>query len=158
MDDKRPGWYARAVRDEEHPGTWTMLGRAVRRRCPRCGAKGWFRMWVRRTGPRCPGCGMLIERHEGFILGSISLNTVATFGLLAVVIVGGFVLSYPDIAVVPMLLVGAVVALCAPVVLFPISVTVWAAADLRMRPLEPVEVAEALTAVAAAGRVTAPPP
>ena len=45
-----------------------------------------------------------------------------------------------------------------PVVLFPISVTVWAAVDLIARPVETVEAAEALTAAAAAGRVDAPPP
>ena len=101
---------------------------------------------------------MLVERHEGFMLGSISLNTIGTFALLAVVIVVGFVASYPDIAVVPMLVAGVAVALVAPVILFPVSVTTWAAADLLMRPMEPVEVAEALTAVAAAGRVDGTPP
>jgi uncharacterized protein (DUF983 family) len=135
-----------------------MLLRGLTRHCPRCGGGGWFRHWLRRTGERCPRCGVRIERHEGFQLGSITLNTIAVFGMLAVVIVVGFVLSYPDIAVVPMLVVGGVIAIVGPIVLFPISVTTWAAVDLLMRPLEPVEVAEALTAEAATGRVGGSPP
>ena len=150
--------YAWAVIAGPETSRWRIVGRALRRRCPRCGSSGWFRMWLRRTGERCPVCGIKVERHEGFMLGSLALNTIVTFFLLMVVIVVGFVLSYPHIAVAPILAVGVVVAIVVPVVLFPISVTVWAAVDLIARPVETVEAAEALTAAAAAGRVDAPPP
>ena len=50
-----------------------MLGRALLKRCPLCGAgklfTGWFRM-----KERCPGCGYLFEREEGFFLGAYVIN------------------------------------------------------------------------------------
>jgi ribosomal protein S27AE len=69
----------------------TMLGRALRLRCPRCGEGilflGWFHM-----RSRCDWCGLIYEREPGFFLGSIYVNygltamltTVAYVGLIAV--------------------------------------------------------------------------
>lgn len=65
QDDEPPS----AVR----PMPETLLLRALRLRCPRCGCgrlfKGWFRMNI-----RCPVCDFLIERSSGYYLGSIYVN------------------------------------------------------------------------------------
>jgi uncharacterized protein (DUF983 family) len=119
-----------------------MLGRALLRRCPRCGGKGWFRGWFTKT-ERCRTCGYRYERQPGFLVGALTINTIVTFGLLAVVLVVGIVLSYPDIALVPILVAAAVVTVLVPIVGYPFSYTIWAAVDLAMRPLEPDEVADA---------------
>jgi len=71
------------------------------------------------------------------------MNTIVTFGLLAVVLLVGSILSYPDIAVVPMLIAAGLVAVLVPVVFYPFSYTIWAAIDLTMRPLDPAEAADA---------------
>ena len=49
----------------------------------------------------------------------------------------GVVLTLPDIAVVPLLLILGVGAIVLPVVVYPVSYTVWQAVDLAMRPPEP---------------------
>ena len=110
--------------------------------CPRCGGRGWFRRWFRRQ-ERCPTCGYRAERQDGFMLGAMTMNVIVTFFLLAVDIVVGTVVTYPDIAAVPMVVVGLVVAVVWPVFFYPMTYTLWAAVDLLMHPLEPPELADA---------------
>ena len=74
---------------------------------------------------------------------------MATFLLLGVVFAAGFFLSYPGVAVVPMLVAGGVVVLILPVAFYPLSYTVWAAIDLIMRPLDAGEEADAMVALMA---------
>ena len=74
----------------------------------------------------------------------------ATFGLLIIVGLGGILATYPDIAVIPITIACAAVAVVVPIVFYPISYTVWAAIDLAMRPLEPSEIAEAVAPRSAA--------
>jgi hypothetical protein len=43
--------------------------------CPNCGGRTLFqRGSIFRLNERCPGCGLRLERDEGFFLGSMSLN------------------------------------------------------------------------------------
>ena len=98
--------------------------------------------WFRRL-ERCRTCGYLVQRQSGFSLGAITMNIIVTFFLLAVVLAVGIVATYPDLPVGPMTAIGLAVALVAPIVLFPVSQTTWAALDLAMHPLEPVERADA---------------
>jgi uncharacterized protein (DUF983 family) len=123
-------------------GFWSMLGRALLLRCPRCGGRGWIKAWFKRY-ERCPTCGYRYERQPGFMLGAVTMNTVVTFGLLAGVLLIGSILSYPDIAVGPILVCSAIVAVVVPIVFYPFSYTIWAAVDLAMRPLDRTEVADA---------------
>ena len=44
-------------------------------------------------------------------------------------------LTWPDIAVVPMLVVLGAAAVILPVVLYPVSYTMWQALDIAMRPV-----------------------
>ncbi len=119
-----------------------MLARALLLRCPRCGGKGWVRGWFGKDD-RCRTCGYRYERQPGFLLGAVTINTIVTFGLLAAVLLVGTILSYPDIAVAPMLAASAAVAILVPIIFYPFSYTVWAAVDLAMRPLDPSEKADA---------------
>ena len=77
------------------------------------------------------------------MLGAVTINTIVTFGLLAAVLLVGTILSYPDIAVVPMLIASGAVAILVPIIFYPFSYTVWAAVDLAMRPLDAAEQADA---------------
>jgi uncharacterized protein (DUF983 family) len=115
-----------------------MAGRALLLRCPVCGAGHLFSRWTRMV-PVCPRCALRFERAEGHWLGYLGLNTIVSFTLLFVVLVVGFVLSYPEFDVVPLLVAGVLVAVAFPVVFLPWSRTLWTAIDLRMRPLEPGE-------------------
>lgn len=127
-----------------------MLWRGLLRRCPRCGSfRAWFRGWWKMAA-RCRSCGYGYERQPGFSLGAATINTIVTFGLIAVVMAVGFVTTYPDTSPGPILLVALPVAVVVPIVFYPVSYTVWAAVDLAMRPMEPHEIAEASAALAAA--------
>jgi uncharacterized protein (DUF983 family) len=126
-----------------------MVLRALLLRCPWCGGRGWTTGLLSRTD-RCRTCGYKYERQPGFSLGATTMNTVVTFGLLAVVLVVGVVVTYPDVPTVPLMAVAVAVTAITPVVFYPFSYTLWAAVDLFMRPLEPAERADA--AVHAGGR------
>jgi uncharacterized protein (DUF983 family) len=57
----------------------TMLGRAWRLRCPRCGRGKLFANWIRMPA-ECEACRLRFEREPGYFLGSIYIN----YGLTAV--------------------------------------------------------------------------
>jgi len=117
------------------PPPGTLLWRAARLRCPVCGAGRLFRRWVQLVD-RCPRCDFTFERRAGQFVGAVGINTIAVFGLLLVALVVGFVLTAPDIAVVPLLGVGLVITVLGPIVFYPFSKTFWTAIDLWMSPLE----------------------
>lgn len=65
------------------------------------------------------------------------MSAVVCLGLLVVGLTIGVVLTLPDVAVVPLLLILGVGAVVLPIVVYPLSYTVWQAVDLAMRPPEP---------------------
>jgi uncharacterized protein (DUF983 family) len=120
------------------PGFLLMLRRALALRCSVCGSGGLFRRWTHMV-ERCPRCGFLFERTEGQFIGAVGMNTIVTFGALLITLVIGFVVTSPDIAVVPVLVAGLAVAGLLPLIFYPFSKTTWIAIDLAMTPLEPGE-------------------
>jgi uncharacterized protein (DUF983 family) len=120
------------------PGFWTMTRRACTLRCCVCGSGKLFRHWTRMV-ERCPRCGYLFERADGQFIGAVGMNTIITFGLLLITLVVGFVVTSPDIAVMPLVVVALGVGVFVPVIVFPFSKTTWTAIDLMMTPLEPGE-------------------
>jgi uncharacterized protein (DUF983 family) len=60
------------------------LGRAIRLRCPRCGATPLFRGWFR-MAESCSLCGLYFERAQGYFVGAIYVNYAMTVGLAVVV-------------------------------------------------------------------------
>ena len=135
--------------DSASPGLVRMLLRGAFRRCPHCGGKGaFFDGWYKR-GERCHTCGLLWERKlEGFELGSMTINVIVTFGAMLVTMGIGVILTYPDVAIVPILGVIIALAVTMPVIIFPMTYSIWLAVDLFMRKLEPEELADAAAAVA----------
>ncbi|MFN0091177.1 MAG: DUF983 domain-containing protein [Acidimicrobiales bacterium] len=115
----------------------TLVWRAVRRRCPQCGCPGreLFARWFK-VHDQCPRCGLRSERVEGHWIGSVGINTILSFAAMGATLVAGFVLTYPRIAALPIALVGLVVMIGAPLVLWPFSRTLWMALDLMMNPAE----------------------
>jgi len=118
-----------------------MIGRGLVKHCPLCGSGGLYTGWFRMR-ERCPGCGYLFEREEGFFLGSYVVNLGVTEGL---VILGGiipcivFLSTNPGASVIPILLVALALAVLAPIAFYPFSRTLWAAIDLIIRPVEATE-------------------
>jgi len=84
----------------------------------------------------CPRCGLVFRRIEGQWLGSWFLNICLAQGVVALVLIVGVAITYPD---PPMGAIGTVTVLAAlavPFLFFPFSRTIWTAIDLAMRPLE----------------------
>jgi uncharacterized protein (DUF983 family) len=114
-----------------------MLGRGLLKRCALCGGgrlfTGWFRM-----KERCPRCGYLFEREEGFFLGAYVINLAIAQGLVIVLaVVPAIVLlsRNPDTSIVPIVVGGILGAVLGPVAFYPYSKTIWTAFDLIMRPV-----------------------
>jgi uncharacterized protein (DUF983 family) len=116
-----------------HPSTRRLWWRGITRRCPVCGQGHLFRHWFRMIEV-CPRCGLRFERTEGHWTGDLGINTIVSFGALLVTLLGGFLLTYPDVPAVPLLVASFGVAIVAPVLFFPFSKTIWLAIDLQIRP------------------------
>ena len=135
--------------DPEHPPVARTLLRGLVRHCPHCGSGHLFERWLSMR-ERCPRCGMRFERQEGFMLGSMTINTIVTFLSLAAAVAVAMAVTWPEVPVGPVIGIGAATAIVVPLAFWPFSATIWAAVELAMRPLEPDELADA--ADHAAGR------
>ncbi len=121
-----------------------MLGRALMKRCALCGAgrlfTGWFRM-----KERCPGCGYVFEREEGFFLGAYVINLAVAQGmviLLAVVPLIVRLAGDPNASIAPFVVGGVIGAVAAPMIFYPWSKAIWTAFDLMLRPVHMTEPAD----------------
>jgi uncharacterized protein (DUF983 family) len=112
-----------------------MLGRGLAKRCSRCGSGGLFRRWFTMV-PRCPRCGLLFEREEGQWVGAMIVNFTVTEIVFVVVLVGGLLLTWPDVPWIGLTVVGVATNVLAPIVFYPISKTIWVGIDLLMHRSE----------------------
>jgi hypothetical protein len=94
---------------------------------------------------RCPSCGWQFERQVGFALGVMTVNLMATCVAFLAVVVTALALTWPDPPVALVTAIGVGTCIAVPVLFYPLAAGVWAAIDLRMRPLDPDEEAEAIT-------------
>jgi uncharacterized protein (DUF983 family) len=115
-----------------------MLGRGVRKRCAWCGGRGaFFTGWFTKQ-ETCRACGISWRRgYEGFELGAMAVSIILCFGALVTGVGIGIAATAPDVAVVPLVVVLAVCAVVLPIVVYPVSYTLWQAIDLAMRPPGP---------------------
>jgi uncharacterized protein (DUF983 family) len=75
----------------DKPSYATLIGRALRLRCPACGRAKLFRNWLSMNDP-CPECGRKFDRAPGYLLGAIYFNYGAT-ALLVVIFYFTFFLT-----------------------------------------------------------------
>ena len=131
-------------RELDKSDLFTMLVRGLFRRCARCGGKGAFYTGWMKKSDRCNTCGFKWERNlEGFQLGAAAMNIIMTGGSLLFVMAIGVITTYPEVPTWPLIAVVGSVALIVGIGGFPTSYTVWLAIDLRLRPLDEAEVADA---------------
>ncbi len=122
------------------PGLGTLLARGVTKRCPACGQRNLFERWFT-IAERCPRCGLKFERIEGHWIGAIGLNTILTFGFLAIMLVLALLAFWgSDVPRWTIAAGGALLALLVPPIIDPFTRTTWTAIDIAMRPLEAHEV------------------
>jgi uncharacterized protein (DUF983 family) len=111
-----------------------LFSRALRLRCPHCGRGKLFTSWFRMR-PRCPVCGLKVERgEEGYQVGSYMFNLVAAELVFAAVFVGIVLLTWPSPPWTLLEYGGIALMVIAPFVFFPFSKTLFLAFDLLFRP------------------------
>jgi uncharacterized protein (DUF983 family) len=115
------------------PSNTRVVLRGLVRHCGRCGSghlyKGWFKLV-----DRCPKCGYLFDREEGFFLGAFVINFVVTELLLGVIL-GVMIVqeaSSGSVSLPVLFTVAAAETILVPIVFYPFSKTIWAAIDMVM--------------------------
>lgn len=114
-----------------------MLLRGARRRCPWCsGRRAFFTSWFTK-GDACRTCGLRWRRGDaGFELGAAAMAAIIVMGPLMMLLGIVVAVTWPEIAVAPLMAVLIVGGAILPIVLYPVSYTMWQAVDLLMRPVE----------------------
>ncbi|MGH9278819.1 MAG: DUF983 domain-containing protein [Acidimicrobiales bacterium] len=113
-----------------------MLSRGLRRRCAVCGSGRLFTGWWRMRD-RCPGCGYVFAREDGFWVGAMLMNFAVTEALVAVLCIVPLIAvlaANPDANILPVVAGGLVAVLAGPLAFYPFSRTLWVALELMVRP------------------------
>lgn len=112
-----------------------MLWRGLRRRCAWCGGRGaFFTGWFAKQA-RCRTCGISWQRgYEGFELGAMAISAIVCLGSLVTAFAVAIAVTWPDLPVLGSVVILGVGALVLPLVVYPISYTLWQAIDLAMHP------------------------
>ena len=113
-----------------------VLLRGLRKRCPRCAERDTFASWFRMRSA-CPRCALRLEREQGGFLGAMTLNYAAAIGVWLVILGVWVALTVPDVPVVPLMLVSALVLIGVPLWFYPRSRTTWAAVEFLVLRNDP---------------------
>ena len=93
-------------------------------------SRGWFS-----KQRACRKCGTPWRRGDvGFELGAATINTIITFGVIIVAGAVAMIATSPDIPTVKIVVGLVVAAVVIPVLIYPVTYTLWQALDLAMRP------------------------
>ena len=116
--------------------TRRLLRRGALKRCAACGSGGLFTGWFRMRD-RCPRCGYVFAREDGFALGAMLMNFAVTELLLAVfgiVPLIAVLAADPAADVWPVVGAAAAVVVLGPIGFYPFARTLWVALELALRP------------------------
>ncbi|MBI5158064.1 MAG: DUF983 domain-containing protein [Acidimicrobiia bacterium] len=83
-----------------------------------------------RMAETCPGCQHRFERHEGYWIGAVAINTVATLGVFAAAFVGAMVATWPDPPWTAITIGAVILNVIFPIVFYPWSKTIWVALEV----------------------------
>ncbi|MFI5377370.1 MAG: DUF983 domain-containing protein [Candidatus Rokuibacteriota bacterium] len=113
------------------------FARALRRRCPHCGAGPVTVRWFA-LRPVCARCGLRLDRGEqDYFLGAIVFNMAFAEGLFAVGLIGVLLWTYPSPPWDSLYYGGIAGMILAPILFYPFSKLCWLAFDLAFRPPRP---------------------
>ena len=84
--------------------------------------------------PRCPHCGLVTEREEGYEVGSYMFNIVGSEMFFAAIFLGVLWYTWPDPPWPVLQVVGVIAVILAPFLFYPFSKTLFLAFDLAFRP------------------------
>lgn len=134
-DAFRPLPPSQAVRDARQERR-LMLRRALGGRCPLCASGGIRNGWSSISN-RCPGCNLAFSRERGYLVGAAWFNLTVTLVMFSAVLLGGVVLTLPDVPWGAVAAASIATVVVVPVVLQPFAVALWLWVDLAyFRPLD----------------------
>lgn len=139
-----------SLHDHPRPALIKMLFRGLFRRCAWCGGKGsFFTSWYKKAD-QCQTCGINWERgYEGYELGAATMGVFITFGSIIFWLVLSVIVG---VDLVPLLIVAGVLAVCVPIITYPLTYTVWQGVDLFIRAPSDEDIASAEAWLATKGR------
>ncbi len=109
-----------------------LLTRGLLLCCPVCG-RGKLFSGLLTMNKQCAYCHFTFEREEGYFTSSMAINLV--FSELLVTAFALPLAANQSVPILPVLLIGAPLALLLPVLFFPHSRSIWLAMDHYMHPL-----------------------
>lgn len=109
-----------------------MIRRALRLRCPLCGARGIWRAFGQLVD-RCPGCGYAFEREEGYWTGGLIINYAIAVTALAAILAAGWA-RYGAALPTWVTVLAAATMIVLPTVGYPWSKTLWMIVDFKINP------------------------
>ncbi len=119
------------------PSPVTRIGRALRLRCPACGARGILAGWLR-LAECCPRCGLHPDRGEpDHFLGGYVANLGTAESAAGILWALLLAVTWPDSSWELMQWAGAVLVVLMPVLLYPFTRLFFLAVDLIAQPHRP---------------------
>ena len=114
-----------------------LVGRALARRCPRCGAGRIWRSWFAMLH-ECPTCGLVFERGESsdFWVGAYLINLVVAETSAVVIAAVMWLVLGPRVSFNVLWGASMALAVVMPLLFYPFARTLWLAFDLHFRPSE----------------------
>lgn len=110
-----------------------ILRRGLKLRCPDCGLDPLYRSLFR-MNTHCDYCGLIYEREQGYFVGAIYFNIIATESLLlATLIVYGLMTGEISESILAVLIA---LAFTLPLVFFHHSRSLWLCVDHILNPRE----------------------
>ena len=118
----------------------TLLGRALRLRCPHCGGGAVLQGWhPRRWGmarDRCAGCGFRFTRSdERYFAGAMICNLLVAELLFALGMVAAVLATWPDVPWDGLTYVAAAGMVVVPFLFYPVAMVLWLTVDVLFRPV-----------------------
>lgn len=107
-----------------------MMLRGLIKHCPRCGSGGLFQSFFT-LRPACPRCGLRFDREDGYWVGAMTIAIVLTMLLFIAVMAVVIIATWPDLPVVPLIVLGIALNTIFPIVSYPTMKTLWLAVDLN---------------------------
>ena len=115
-----------------------MFVRGAFRHCAWCGGRGAFFIGWFKKAEHCQSCGLKWRRDDvGYELGAAAVTAMITFGPLMLILGAMVAATWPDVNVVPMFIVLAVLAVGLPFFTYGPAYCMWQAIDILLRPPEP---------------------
>ncbi len=85
---------------------------------------------------QCGRCHLIFERMPGYWVGAMIINFAITAGAFLLMLIGGMVVTWPDVPWTTLTYVGLAIGGFLPAIAFPWSRTIFAALELAVRPTE----------------------